>query len=532
MKRFRKMAFHFGSFPIGMLFIFNVIQAQNWPRIYGDNIHSLINDISESYDKGFYITAFTYDNQGFNEYGWIIKTDINGNLLWDKKYGNGTDGNWFSDSFVTSENGLIISGITNKYSEGDFDPLFIKTNVCGEIDWCKVLASPGQNFGNGIIQIHDSSYIGLLIYYGEGETYANICLVKIDQYGEPVWIQRLAQEDTLINNEMGLYLNLTMDYNYLVSGYAYHPGSYPFWILTDTNGVQIWDLFWDTVFGEAHQVIEKDSGIFYSTSYAIGDNGIQSPVLFKFDKFGSRIGEYNLMGDTIVRGSCNPLASLDDSTLIIGVGWKKWPPFPIEEGYTEVFITDTLGNLLNRRQFFDDEYTSLDKIIISSDHKILAAGNFFHDTNWDIYLWKMNANLEDDTLYAQPITYDSLCPYEIQSDTVDLNCGVFVNIDELPTKEEYESMIKISPNPARDWVVLTLPDLLAEGTVELVVYDVFGREAWRHGGREAGKRGSGVVLPVNRMISLDVSGFSPGLYIAVVVDRMGRRYTGKFVVVR
>jgi hypothetical protein len=49
---------------------------------------------------------------------------------------------------------------------------------------------------------------------------------------------------------------------------------------------------------------------------------------------------------------------------------------------------------------------------------------------------------------------------------------------------------------------------------------------------EAGKRGSGVVLPVNRMISLDVSGFSPGLYIAVVVDRMGRRYTGKFVVVR
>ena len=531
MERFRIWAFRFAIFSYEMLFNCYFTQAQEWPKIYGDNINALNKDIHEYYDKGFILTNFTYDNQSMPEYGWIIKTDINGNVLWDKKYGDGNDRNWFSSSYKSSDNGLIVSGITNKYSTGDRDPLFIKTNVCGEIEWCSVLVCPDQNFGTDVIQTIDGSYIGLLTYYWEGESYARISLVKFDQTGEPVWTQQLAQEDSLITNEEGTHLYLTTDNNYLVSGWAYHPGSYPFWILTDTIGEQIWDLFGDNFLGEAHNVIEKDSGIFYSTSYAIGDNGIQSPVLFKFNKFGDLLGEYNLMGDTIVMGSSTPIASLDDSTLIIGVGWKK-VYFPIDGGYTEVFITDTMGNLKNRRQFFDHEYNSLRSISVSSDHKILAAGNFVFDGNWDIYLWKMNTDLEDDTLYTQPLTYDSLCPYEIQSDTVDLDCGVFVNIEELPTKEEYESTIKISPNPARDWVVLTLPDVLASGAVELLVYDVFGMEAWSHGGMEAGKRGSGEVLPDDRTILLDVSGFVPGFYIATVTDQKGRRFTGKFMVVK
>ncbi len=524
----RKGAFRLGMFYIGILFTCNFTYAQNWPKIYYDRIDATIRDLAETYDKGYLLAGYSYNNVGWPQYSLITKIDINGNILWDKKFGNGNYSNGLSDFYLTSDNGMILAAGTSKYS-GNYDPTFIKLNFCGEIEWCEVFQSPDQNYGTGILQLADGSYIGMLEYYGEGETYARISLVKMDQSGEPLWIQRLAQEDPLINNEEGLWLYLTTDNNYLVSGYAYHPDSYPFWILTDTTGVQIWDLFWDSGYGEAHQVIEKDSGIFYSTSYAIGNNGIQSPVLFKFNKYGSLIGEYNLMGDTIVMGSCTPLASLDDSTLIIGVGWKK-VYFPIMDGFTEVFITDTLGNLKNRRQVFNDKYTSLDNIILSSDHKILAAGNFFIDGHWNIYLWKMNTDLEDDTLYTQPLTYDSLCPYEIQSDTVDLDCGVFVNIDELPTIEEYESTIKISPNPSHNWITLTLPDVAANGAVEMVVYDIFGREAERRGSGEAGKQGSGGVMPVNRMILIDISAYSPGMFIAVIKDRKGRRFTGKFVV--
>ncbi|HPI86906.1 MAG TPA: T9SS type A sorting domain-containing protein, partial [Bacteroidales bacterium] len=76
-------------------------------------------------------------------------------------------------------------------------------------------------------------------------------------------------------------------------------------------------------------------------------------------------------------------------------------------------------------------------------------------------------------------------------------------------------------HPASDWVVLTLPDVVAPGAVEVQVYDVFGREAWGQGGVEK--------MPVNRMVLLDVLGYPAGIYVVVVTDKKGRRYTGKIV---
>jgi hypothetical protein len=131
----------------------------------------------------------------------------------------------------------------------------------------------------------------------------------------------------------------------------------------------------------------------------------------------------------------------------------------------------------------------------------------------------MNTNLEDDTLYTQPLTYDSLCPYQIQSDTVDLDCSLFVNIEDIPTKEEYESTIRISPNPARDWISLTLPDIVNPGEIQLAIYNVFGQEVMK----------SEVNLQ-NRVVSLNVSNLSSGIYLSVCNDARRKAFKGKFVV--
>jgi hypothetical protein len=244
------------------------------------------------------------------------------------------------------------------------------------------------------------------------------------------------------------------------------------------------------------------------------------PYLLKFNEYGQAIGQYPLMGaDTVVRGGAQSMVIGNDSIIYTGLVWTDDPT--LFTGFCEIYKTDTVGNTLCQRRLLDEDHPP-SCIIKTFDGKIVVIGEFFVDTNWDIYMWKMNENLEDDTLYTQPLVYDSLCPYEIQSDTVLLDCGLFVNIDEIPSQEEYESTIKISPNPSRDWVVLTLPDVVAGGKVEVVVYDIFGREA--------GKQGSGEVLPSNRMIALDISGYTSGMYIAVVMDQEGRRFTGKFVV--
>jgi hypothetical protein len=521
----------------------SICRSQNWPKVFGDNLQALGYDIKEDYDNGFLIGGATLKNSSQFKFGFLIKTDINGNQLWDKKFGNYQVENFFTDFDTTDDHGLILCGATDQEDYAR-DPLFVKLNPCGEIEWCKIFLSVEMNYATGVIQLPDGQFLGMLTYYGGDSQHIRISLVKMDVSGEPIWIKHLAQQDTVANEE-GRYLDLTPDGNYLVSGSCFSPSLKPYFIKTDTAGEELWNLKWPVgAGGFAGRSAFAPKGVIYNASHLkFFLNLPKVPYLLKLNNSGEFIDQYPLMGDTIYNGGAVSLLLYNDTTIFVGTTWIKSPSS--FDGYCDILKIDTMGNHYMQRRLLDEEYPP-SCIIRTYDGKIVVIGYFYVDTNWDIYMWKMNENLEDDTLYTQSFVYDSLCPYEIQSDTVLLDCGLFVNIDEIPTQEKYESTIKISPNPARDWIVLTLPDVLAEGKVELSVYDVFGRkagkqgsrEAGRHGGGGAGERGSGEegkrgsVLPSNRIIFLDVSTYSSGMYIAVVKDQKGRRYTGKFVVGR
>ncbi len=515
------LPFYYKSSLITVIIIYCLHQnilAQNWPKIYGDNFHATIARIEETYDNGFLLSAYTYTNTGWPLNDWIIKIDINGNILWNKQIGNGIYSNGVTDSKITIDNGMILAASTSKYS-GNYDPTFIKLDVCGEIEWCQVFKSPDQNYGTGVIQLADESYIGMLQYYGEGQTYARICLVKMDPYGEPIWIQRLAQEDTLIYNEEGDHLYLANDNTYLITGQCFHPGLKPFWIKTDTLGIQIWDLMWEGGTGGVYQVEQSSNSYFYSAGAFLTTGLPFTPAIFKFDNQGTPYYMEYLMGDTIYAGEARSICAFNDSVLLIGLSWHSLI-IPSGVDYSEIFKIDTLGQVFNRRLLLNSSQEPQD-ICKTQDNKILVTGNYVVDGNWDIYLWKMNSELEDDTLYTQPMTYDSLCPYQITLDTIDLECDIFVNIDEIPTKEVYESTIKISPNPARDWILLTFPDNIHDGMMDLAFYNLFGQKVLQK-----------VAVSANGMVTLDISSLSSGLYVVVEKDQKNGLVKGKFVVVR
>jgi hypothetical protein len=501
-------------------YLYISVTAQTWPVVYGAEIDANVSNVIENYDRGYIICGWIYKNPNFTNYGWIIKTDVNGNILWDKKYGNGDYGMYFSDVKNTNNNGLIISGATGKYDNlTTFDAAFYKLNHCGESEWCQVLRSPGDNYGTGIIQLNDGTYIGMLMYLGGDMENIRISLVKMNQSGEPLWIQNLAQGDSLINNEEGGYLYLTNEQNFLVSGQCFHPGLKPFWILTDSSGYQIWDLIWSGGQGGAYQVVENYNNYFYSAG-ALANNGLPfTPSIFKFDNFGNPIFMKYLMGDSINGGEAKSLCNYNDSLLLTGITWGT-STFPTTNYYSEILKLDTLGNILSRKLLLNEAHAP-QSIIRTFDNKIIVSGHYVVNVTWDIYMWKLNSDLEIDTFYTQPLTYDSLCPHQILSDTVDLDCSLFVNIDEIPTKEEYESTLKISPNPAKDWIALSLPDNVCSGDIEIAVYNIFGQEIMKSS-----------VVPQNRVFSLNVSSLSSGLYLAVCQDAKRKVFKGKFIVAR
>jgi hypothetical protein len=69
--------------------------SQVWPKIFGDNIRAYSRDLIENYDFGYFISGSILRDASHFKYGWLIKKDINGNLQWNKKFGDGTYENFF-----------------------------------------------------------------------------------------------------------------------------------------------------------------------------------------------------------------------------------------------------------------------------------------------------------------------------------------------------------------------------------------------------------------------------------------------------
>jgi hypothetical protein len=90
----------FSLFILVFLLSIKVINAQDWPKIYGNFFDATTRNLDETYDKGFFLSAYTYSNTGVPEFTWIIKIDINGNILWDKKFGDGTYSNGLTTSTI------------------------------------------------------------------------------------------------------------------------------------------------------------------------------------------------------------------------------------------------------------------------------------------------------------------------------------------------------------------------------------------------------------------------------------------------
>src|SRR5205085_4609235 len=79
---------------------------------------------------------------------WIIKTDSNGNKVWEKVYGGSkNDGGKTIEN--TSDGGFIVGGITRSFGLINPNYYLVKLNSTGDLDWQKT------SYGT---QYHDHAY--------------------------------------------------------------------------------------------------------------------------------------------------------------------------------------------------------------------------------------------------------------------------------------------------------------------------------------------------------------------------------------
>ncbi len=106
-----------------------------WEKTFGSPGGDIGHSVQETSDHGFIIAGAgsggTY-NGGFDVY--LIKTDKDGNLQWQKYYGGLGEDSGLSIQ-QTSDGGYIIVGSTTSKGAGGYDIYLIKTDANGNVQW-------------------------------------------------------------------------------------------------------------------------------------------------------------------------------------------------------------------------------------------------------------------------------------------------------------------------------------------------------------------------------------------------------------
>ena len=516
-------------FLLGFLFTMYGLTGQPWPSIIGEyGVLEEGRQIIEHYDNGFLITSsrgYGYDLHS----GLIVKTNINGQVLWDKEIGIAPDQIMIDKTLYDEEGNIYVFGLIIQNTQYDW-PVVIKLNACGEKVWCKNLYNPDFYFGyfTDAMLLDNGDLLGLA-YYPDEDQHDIIFLFCLSPDGQYKWKKSYASCDNYPNfaQRIGNALDKFGD-TYIISGYVYSPYPNgnpnhvflrPMFIGIDEEFREKWVVEFginDSLLGISYSSIQISDSVFMGVgTNRVIENGnlTDRSFLMFYDSKGNEVKHHVIKGSDIApeihQNKIYEIEKVNEELYVCAVGiGEQYSGSPMGE-----MIIDTAGNVFDYeiRQYSGGGGTYMDKTF---DGKYIIANSYrlSQAYEWDVNLYKINENLEMDTLYPGNYTYDSLCPHAIQSGVIDLTgCDVVTGIDEIPTLEEYRQHLQTipihaSPNPsATGEILLEMENTARHPDLQLKVFDVFGKVIHTQ-----------TILPAQGALRLDTSGWNAGMYFAVI----------------
>jgi hypothetical protein len=160
---------------------------QTWERVYGGVENEEAKAIQQTTDGGYIVGGNTYSYGVGNGAGksnmYLVKLDANGDTLWTRHYGENSKYEFMEGLQQTADGGYILAGSKSLGSASGTTEIFlVKTNLIGDTLWTKTYGnSVGLVSAYSIEQTRDGGYIVL----GDTEMY----LLKLDANGNVLWTQ-------------------------------------------------------------------------------------------------------------------------------------------------------------------------------------------------------------------------------------------------------------------------------------------------------------------------------------------------------
>ena len=372
--------------------------GQSWTQQFGGFDRDYGSSVQQTSDGGYIIVGSSYNELNINNPNsdiYLIKTDVSGNELWTKRFGEQL-GNMFDHDDghsvqQTSDGGYIIVGRTNSFSN-DFNVYLIKTDGNGDSTWTKTFGGTSYDDGYSVQQTSDSGYIiaGLGDYH----------LIKTDINGNSLWTKTFADGEVKCVQQ-------TADGGYILAGMRYsstsaNGGTDIYLLKTDGNGNELWNKSFGGPDDDIGYSVQQttDGGYIVVGSIEYSNLSYCNVYLIKTDGNGNELWN-KTFGGVINSYGYSAKQTTDGGFIIAG---KTRIQRVSSEDYDVYLIkTDGNGNEIwnkNIGTIYDDVGSSVQQ---TNDGGYIITGSkgYFSDPT-DVYLIKTDGNGNVSSIFNIP----------------------------------------------------------------------------------------------------------------------------------
>ena len=205
-----------------------------WNKTYGNAGYDQINTIIQESDESYVLAGSTSTSASGPSSLWLIKTDFSGNVQWNQTY-TGSNTEILSNMVKTADGGFALIGWSQVTGSSTVDFLLVKTDSSGVKQWSKTYE--GQNVSQALfgIQTNDDGYALTGVTNSSNIAFAKAWLVKVDSQGNAQWNQTYGGS----GQNAATSIVQANDGGYVLGGFTNSTGAgaEDFWLVkTDASG--------------------------------------------------------------------------------------------------------------------------------------------------------------------------------------------------------------------------------------------------------------------------------------------------------
>lgn len=375
--------------------------VESWSRNYGGQLSDPGGAVKATSDGGYVLTSMTYSYGVGRGDLWLVKTDSNGSMQWNRTFG-GRNFDIGRSVQQTSDGGYVIAGSSQSYGAGRSNAWLIKADKNGTEQWNRTFGGRGTDEATSIQQTDDGGYIftGFTSSYGIG---GDVWLVRTDSSGHELWNRTFGKS----SSDHGWSLIQARDGGFVVAGdldsYVPHNDNPDLgsntgsdtdaWLIkTDKNGMEQWNTVIKSAMDDSAKSVQqtRDGGFIltgYTKANLYQDNAVSKVLLSKVAGNGTE--EWRKVFDGKSGSGRNEgqavLQTGEEGFIIAGYTTS----YGDSSGDALVIKTDLKGNTQWIRSFGGQGSQSADSVQEVKGGGYVVAGNTNRPGGYDIDVWLM-----------------------------------------------------------------------------------------------------------------------------------------------